>query len=319
MVHLGVRVRDALYRRPLFVGPVRRVLHDSVMSIPHTPERVAAALDQVRGLLDTWPLAAMVDIARKAWTEGPDADALAVLARATEVMGPVLGWPRSIDRRWPMPDMEWMQEQLEPDVSYAVVPCGPRDGAMAVSVALDLPLAPAEPLDLPERLRLPGDELATRLDEILAQADRIAAVEWHGYLPHDSATHHAQVALRSALPRQEGFDSHGLAGLVAGSVPQFEQLLGKAPPGAHGDRLHAVAEALIVPTLGSGDAVTEAGVLVWDAPYKPVYVHPSAVHILHQLDGRRDVDAVAAEVGSPPGLVGAVLRQLVELGAATAG
>ena len=93
----------------------------------------------------------------------------------------------------------------------------------------------------------------------------------------------------------------------------------KAPPGAHGDRLHAVAEALIVPTLGSGDAVTEAGVLVWDAPYKPVYVHPSAVHILHQLDGRRDVDAVAAEVGSPPGLVGAVLRQLVELGAATAG
>jgi hypothetical protein len=295
------------------------VFADAVLRIGTKPSRVAAAADHIAGLLDTWPLGALIDDACETWTQGPNGHALAVLTRATEVLSPVLGWPRTVDRRWPLPDEEWMRQQLDPDLLYGVVSRGPRDGSHAVSVATGQPMAPAEPVDLPKYCRVPGDELAATLEDVLAliQSDGIVAVEFESFVPTGAAGLAAHARLRNALPSQSAMDSHGLAGLVAGHVPHWSTLLGAAPSGVAGLRPKAIAEGLIIPKLNADEEVVERGVLVWDAAYHHVYVHPAAVEVLHSLDGLRNLAEIASTVGASEALVIEVAHQLVELGAAS--
>jgi hypothetical protein len=213
-----------------------------------------------------------------------------------------------------------MRQQLEPGVQYGVVPRGPRDGCHAVSVATGQPMAPGEPVDLPKYCRMPGDKLAANLADVLAlvKSDGIVAVEFESFVPTGADGLAAHDELRNVLPNQTAMDSHGLAGLVAGQVPNWSTLLSAAPSGVAGPRPKAVAEGLIIPKLDADEKVVERGVLVWDGPYRPVYVHPAAIEVLHSLDGKRSLAEIAASVGASEALVMEVAHQLVELGAASA-
>ena len=316
VVDLGVRLRDALFTSHLFTGPVRRVLLDAIRRAGHSPDAIIMAQEHIDGFVDTWALGALMDNARDAWWAGPDGTALAVMARGVQVLGPVLGWPRTVDRRWPLPDEEWMREQLDDDVDYAVVRRGPRDGAYSVAVALDLPMAPPSFVELPKYRRLPGDRLAASLDELLA-TDGLCAVELEGYTPYDDATLQAREVLRDRFAAQEAMDAHGLAGLVAGDVPHFSEVLDDAPSGEMGTVLRSVAEGLILPTVDADRKVGDIGMLVWAAPYRAVRVHPAAIEVLHAVDGSLNVEQLAATLEAPEALVTEVLRQLVDLGALT--
>ena len=213
-----------------------------------------------------------------------------------------------------------MRQQLDPQVNYGVVARGPRDGAPAVCVATGQPMAPAEPVDLPCYCRMPGDKLAATLDDVLAlvDSDGIVAVEFESFVPTGADGLAAHDQLRNLLPNQTAMDTYGLAGLVAGQVPNWSTLLGDAPPGVAGPFPKAVADGLIIPKLDADENVVERGVLVWDGPYRAVYVHPAAVEVLHSLDGKRSLDEIAASVGASLALVVEVAHQLVELGAASA-
>lgn len=320
VIDLGVRLRDGLYTRETVIGPVRRVLLDQARRLAANPERLVISGDQIESLIDTWPLGALVDEARVAWTAGPDPSALAVLARCTEVIGPVLGWPRTVDRRWPLPDESWIRQHLDEGVAYAVVPRGPRDGSAAVSVAAGLPVAPAEPVALPALARVHADELVARVDELVERIElgEIAGVELDGAIPHDADTVRARRRLRDAAPRQRALDRYGLAGLLAGEMVDWGRLLDRAPAGTAGERPHRVCDALVLPSLDDEGHPEDQGVLAWDGPFKPVRVHPAAVEVLSLLDGRRTAADVARATDAPVDVIDEIVRQLVEIGAASA-
>lgn len=318
-VDLGIRVRDMMCRRDLVVGPVRRALAEHLAQAARQPERLLVALSQVELLVDTWPLGALIDDAVDRWRQGPDPAALAVLFRASEVVGAVLGWPRAVDRRWPLPDEAWMREQL-PEGDAVIVPRGARDGAAAVAVALDLPVADPEWIELPAVRTVPGEGLLGAVDELVQglTGGVFSAVRFSSVPAHDGGTQAARAALREASPLQAAYERYGDAGLVAGELVEFGSLLGKAGPGTKGERPQRTCDALILPTLTEDGKVSAVGCLVWDGPIRPMRVNPVAVRILELLDGARDAAAVASELGAEVPIIEQAFGQLVELGAASA-
>jgi len=276
------------------------------------------AMSTVDSLLDTWPLAAMIGDAMQDWIDGPNASSLAVMARCAEVVAPAVGWPLSIDRRWPMPDETWIRDSAGQG-PFVVIGRGPRDAAPAVAVSLDSPLGKSELLPLPPVIAAQGDELAARLDEFTAalKSGEVAAIRFETPVPWDDASRAALKALHEASPVQRSFELYGHAALVTGPVPAWKDLLTDAPEGRPSPTPSRVCDAVVLPMMNAQGELETVGCLLWEAPFKAVTINPSGVEILRRLDGETSVSEIASAVGSPESNVARIVQQLVDLGAAS--
>lgn len=315
-VDLGVRLRDTLYRRAVVLD-ARKALYGNIRMASRSAQQVLMALPAIDAFVDTYPLAAMIDDAVASWKQEPTPDALTVLRRGADVLGSVLGWPRSVDRRWPLPDEGWMRRQV--DGPAIVVPRGPRDGSAATAVALDAVFGARES-DYPKQVVIHGDELVARVPELLEQMaeDGQITVDVAGWIPWDDASQQAFHQLAESTPLQAAYARCGLAALAAGGGGDFADLLGTAPPGELGERLRAVGEAVVVPHLAENGSVEPHGVLVWDDHYAPVRVNPVVTSLIEALADQPTIDQLAERLKSERTVVEDVVRQLVEVGAVTA-
>lgn len=318
-VDLGIRLRDLLFTRNAITGWARRALADRLGVIARDPMRLAMASGWIEDLPLTWPVGALVDDARKQWTTGPDGAALAVLLRASAMLSPVLGWPTSIDRRWPMPDPDWVHNQVGQGASCVVVPRGQGDGATGLSIVLE---ALVEPAALTEsRVVAAGiDEIEDDTERYLAALESgVQAVLITSSGPTTEAQREAWERVRAAGSRQALFERGGRAGLLVDELPRFEELLRRAPPGKTGARPRVDCDLLFLPTVSDGGEIGVNGVLAWDAPYFPVRVTPGAAEILRRLDGETALADIATKLKLEEATVARVVDQLIGLGAATAG
>lgn len=315
-VDLGVRLRDTLYRRPVVLD-ARKALHGNIRMASRSAQQVLMALPAIDAFIDTFPLASMIDDAVASWRIEPNPEALTVLRRAADVLGSVLGWPRSVDRRWPLPDEGWMRRQV--DGPAIVVPRGPRDGSAAAAVALDAVFGARE-IDYPNQQVIHGDELVARVPDLLEKLadDQTLTVDVAGWIPWDDASQEAYQQLVEATPLQSAYARCGLAAIAAGGGGEFADLLHTAPPGELGERMRAVAEAVVVPHLSEEGSVEPHGVLVWDDHYTPVRVNPVITTLIEALADQPTIGQVAQRLKSEPSVVEDVMRQLVEVGAVTA-
>ena len=318
MIDLGIRLRDTLYRRSVLLD-ARAALHSNIRMAARSPQQLLMVLPSIDAFIDTWPLAAMLEPAMDAWREQANPHSLAVMFRAAEVIGQVLGWPRSVDRRWPLPDEAWMRRNVEGH-NTVVVPRGPRDGSAAAAVALNSNFVFAEPMALPRTLVAHGDEVVERLDELVSslRTGTAKAVDVDGWVPWDDASQDAVRQLDAASDLQAAYSRFGLAALVAGAGPPFEEILEEAPSGTLGDRLRRTCDALVVPSLDSDGAMNPVGVLCWDAAIRPIKVNPVAISVLEALDDNPTIPEVADSLKAEVELVRNVLQQLVQVGAVTA-
>ena len=319
---LGALLRDQLLSRRTLAGPVRRLLQ----------ARLARAIEDGRWSesasllvlwLDTWPVGAAVDPAVSAWCAGPDAEDLAVLARASELACAALGWRQQPGTPWPVPGADWIREQVAGRPAR-LRGRGPGDGREAVAEAIgDLSLGEEVDPHLPRVVELPGEALAGRREELVRALvhGEIGAVLPTTPLPPTAAARLALAELRLEGDHQRSFERYGRAGLRVRRLVGWDDLVGQAPAGEPGPVLQATADALLAPGTPAGLRRGEpetVGWLLWDAPFRPVPVHPVAVEVLRALDGERGAEAVAEVVGGPPDQVSAVLEELVRVGAATA-
>ena len=276
------------------------------------------ATSTIESLLDTWPLAAMIDDAVQTWVEGPDPTALAVMARCAEVVAPAVGWPLSIDRRWPMPDEAWIRDSAG-EGPFEVIGRGPRDAAPAVAVSLDAPLGEPERLDLPVVLTAAGDQIVAQLDDLVGalKSGRAAAIRFDTPVPWDEASRAALKTLQEVSSLQASFEKYGQAALVTGPVPAWQDLLETAPPGQPSDTPTRICDAVFLPVLnGQGEPET-VGCLLWEAPFKAVTIRPAGVEVLRRLDGATSYAQIAEALESSEDNIAGVVKQLVKLGAAS--
>jgi hypothetical protein len=315
-IDLGIRLRELLYRRDLIAGPVRDALLANVNDSARQPHRLALARPAINMLIDTWSVGALIDDARRRWARGPDPRALPVMVRAAEIVAVVLGWPRTVDGRWPMPDKEWFKSNAG-DGPHNVVLRGPRDGGWAAAVSLRASTATVEPMDLPNVVEIGGDEIVARRDEVLAKlaSGDAVAVRFNSPPTHDDAAVTARQEFREVGSAQRAFELYGSAGLMAPSAPELDDLLVSAPAGVSGPRLVAVADGLLLPVMGDNGKIDKVGCLVWDGAYHPATVVPVAVQILHLLDGSMTAAAVAKRLRLPPKSVAHTIGQLIRMGA----
>jgi hypothetical protein len=317
-IDLGIRLRDTLYRRSVVLD-ARGALQSSIRLASRSPRQLLMAMPSIDAFIDSWPLAAMVDDAVARWRTDPDPEALAVLHRTAEVVGGVLGWPRSVDRRWPLPDEAWMRRQVQ-DRTVAVCRRGPRDGSAAVAMALDAPFGEPDALALPALLEIHGDELIARVDEAIqaVESGEVAAVDVDGWVPWDDASQEAAERLRNASDLQAAYSAFGLAALVAGGGQPFAELLEEAPAGTVADRMRRVGDAVIVPGMDPNGNIHPVGVLCWDDRYAPVRVNPVAITVLDAIGAHHDLDAVAKSLEAERSEVMGLVEQLASVGAVTA-
>ncbi|TNE87584.1 MAG: hypothetical protein EP330_17970 [Deltaproteobacteria bacterium] len=317
-VDLGIRLRELMYTRHAVTGWARRALSDRLGVVARDPMRLAMASGWIDDLPTTWPLGAMIDDARERWTQGPDGEALAVLLRASHLMSPVLGWPTSIDRRWPMPDPDWVKGQIPEGASVRMVPRGRADGTAGLAIVLD---AEVEAGGIAEsRVLAAGiDEIESDPERFVqALADGVSAIQITTPGPSTEDQHVAWERVREAGDKQLHYERGGLAGLTVDELPRFDELLGEAPSGTWGDRLVASADVLFLPTISQDGSLGVVGVVAWDGPYHPIRVVPGAAEIIRNLDGKSTLDQLAANFEIDSGSLRDILDQLVELGAATA-
>jgi len=276
------------------------------------------ATSTIESLLDTWPLASMIDDAVQEWVDGPNPTSLAVMARCAEVVAPAVGWPLSIDRRWPMPDEAWIRSSAG-DGPFIVIGRAPRDAAPAVAVSLDSPLGESEFLDLPSVLTVPGDQLVSRLDSLVGELEsgRAAAIQFDTPVPWDEASQSALETLREFSAVQASYEKYGQAALETGPVPAWKDLLGNAPPGHPSDTPTRICDAVVLPVLNAQGVPESVGCLLWEAPYKAVTIRPGGVEVLRRLDGKTTCQEIAAALESSEENIVGIVKQLVKLGAAT--
>ena len=315
-VDLGIRVRDLLFTKQAVTGWGRKALSDRLAMLVRDPSRMFMASAWLDDFPMTWPLGAMIDDARERWIAGPDESALACMLKASHLLAPVLGWPTTIDRRWPMPDPDWVKKQVG-DAQCLLQPRARGDGTTGISIVLEAEVAPASLCE--ERvLELGLDEIVAAPERILeALAGSAEAVMLTSPGPSTEADREVWRAVRDAGRRQRAYERGGLAGLSFEHVPHFDDLLTDAPPGVMGERLSMNCDALLLPRIDEKGELGLVGVLVWDAPYRPVRVVPTAVEVLRHLDGTTTAREIAQSLEASEESLLDVLEQLVGLGAAT--
>ena len=77
----------------------------------------------------------------------------------------------------------------------------------------------------------------------------------------------------------------------------------------------ARCDALMVPRTDNQGRSALAGVLVWREAYRPMWVHPFAIELLQQLNGRRGKAELLKQFDLDEGTLDGLLDQLRELGA----
>lgn len=317
-VDLGIRLRDLLYTREFMVGTARSVLASSVSRMSGAPQLYLRNYRVIELLVDTWPIGALIDGAREAWTRGPDGRALAILERAAEVAASVLGWPTSLDRRWPMPDEATILDLAGPG-PHVVIGRGGQDGAPAVAVTLGARLGPIEPLALAPAADVHGDELVARrgeLVELLARGEA-AAVRFTCPPPDDPESRSALEDIRKLAVAQAAFDRYGQAGLSVMTAPsRLDDVLTDAPPGKVGEEVVRCCSILVLPTLQDGE-MRAMGTLAWDAGYRPVQVSPGIAALLSILEQPMRVEDLARKIQVGEDELRPVLKELAEVGAIT--
>lgn len=319
---LGVRLRDQLFVGAVLGGPLRQALSGRLGRAVEAGEwRPAARL--LEAFLDSFPLAALVDAARLRWTDAPDPDALAVLARAGELVCLAMDWKAAPDGCWPWPSAAWIEGTVGSVGVSAVEQQDAEDGAEALARMLgDVPVDEGILAEvLPPHATVAGARLAERREELcgwLARGD-LTAVRVTGPLPDDPATALALGEIRLEGERQAALERFGVAGLRAGSVRDWRgQLRPQATAPVHGPLLPRCAAAVLPGTparLARGDA-SPVGWLLWNAPSPPVPVQSAAVAVLRELDGVRGIAEIAASLEAPPEAVEAVAAELCRVGAA---
>jgi len=352
VLDLGAALRDQLLSRRALWGPVRKVLQGR---LAHAVEEASwpQAAELLVAWLDTWPVGATVEPAVSEWMSAPSAASLAVLARASELVGLALAWPTQPGTPWPVPPAGWIREQVgegsvrllrrgedegggdgagedDGEDDGGEDDGGEDDGSETIRAALAgapegrlLEEGRAPSLGLPPVLTLTGEALVARRSELaraLVQGE-LGALRLRSPLPPGAAAQLALGELRMEGPHQRAFERYGRVGLRVDGLVEWQEILTEAPGGEDGPVLQATAEGVLTPgtpgRLARGEPET-IGWLVWDAAFLPVPVLPVAVQVLRALDGERGLDQVAAEVGVVASVVAPVLDQLVALGAATA-
>lgn len=307
-----------LFTRELVTGLGRRVLVQRLQAVARDPVRIAMASSWLQDLPMTWPLGALVDDARLRWTEGPDAEALAVLMRVSHLLAPSLGWPTSIDRRWPMPDPDWVKRHLPADRPIRFVPRGLADGTTGMAIMFDAEVEPAA-LNDPRVLHAGIDEIEDAPERYLAALrEGATAVQITTPGPTTEAQAAVWSRVRGAASEQASYERGGRAGLGLTNIPTIQDLLSDAPPGKRGHRFKAVCDVIFLPTLTEDGSMGVAGVLAWDAPYHPVRVVPGAADLVRHLDDGATAAEVAEMYELDATTTADILDQLVGLGAITA-
>ncbi|MEC8425314.1 MAG: hypothetical protein VX000_16130, partial [Myxococcota bacterium] len=297
---LGVRLRDQLFVSAAVGGPLRQALAGRLGTAVET-EQWHAAARLLEAFLDSFPVASLVDAARMRWTEGPDPQALAVLARAGELVCLAMDWKAGPDGCWPWPSDAWMEGTVGTVGVSAVEQRDAQDGAELLAVLLgEVPVQEGILAEvLPPHATVSGERLAERREELCGWLARgeLTAVRVTGEVPADPATLLALGEIRLEGARQAALERFGVSGLRAGSVVDWkEQLRPQATAPVHGP-LVPRCEATVLPgtpsRLARGDA-RPVGWLLWNAPSAPVAVQPAAIAVLRELDGERDLAAIAA-------------------------
>ncbi len=318
---LGVRLRDQLFTGAVLRGPLRRALQGRLgQAIDGAVWGEASAL--LRAWLDTFPVGALVDGARQAWTVGPDGDALAVLGRAAEIVRLAMGWEMGDDGPWPWPSEQWIEGTVGRASVAAVLQRDPDDGAPQLAALLgDVPVDRGALDDVPPHGVVPGIALADRRAQLggwLARGE-LVAVRVRGEVPDDIGTTLALGEMRLEGSAQAAFERWGVAGLRAGRVPDWQdQLQRRAVAPVVGVLARRCSSAMIPCTparLLQGDT-KPVGWLLWEAPVAPLAVRPAAVAVLDLIDGERSLDEIARALVVPVEAVREVASELCRVGAA---
>ncbi len=310
-VDLAVRLWRECFGRSFLSGPARVLLEQRLALAVDAADWDRAAL-LLEAFIDSWALAATVEDAGEAWREGAAAAALAVLARASEVVRLARGWASLPHGPWCLPDDRWLEAQVA-----------------------NLTVAPAvETLRWGEG-RLPAGVRAVKSEQLVPRRSELAralargeirAVLVRGAVPEVAQAQLALGELRLEGSHQRALERFGLAGSEldphgARLLPSWADALGPAAAGVSGPRLRARCEGRFLPgpiTALAAGRPQRVGYLLWDGPVRALAVAPVAVAVLHVIDGQRDTDAVASQLGGPPDQVQEILDELVGLGAASA-
>jgi hypothetical protein len=280
---MGGSVRDALYVR------LREML---------TGEQWEPASLLLAAFVDCWPLATMVDDARRLWAEESDPWGLAVLARSAEVISLAIGWSAGPGGPWPVPDDGWVSDH---ERSWLAAPPQVVQGLVSVTSA----------------------EVVERRAEIVSDLVRgqAAALEITGAPDDRSGFALAMGEVRMEASHQENFERFGHAGLFAERALSWSECLESPVPGCTGDVMIAIAEGLLMPgpisavAAGTPDNV---GWLLWNGPHPPCAVHPLAIGVLQALDGVSSQDKLRRELKIDGERLSTIMEALVRVGAVTA-
>jgi len=299
-----------------------RPLLERRLSLAVDSQRFDQAAELLRAWLDSWPIAGMLPRAWSDWDRQPNGASLALLARAAELLRAAHGWQALPAGPWCQPDEAWLRREVG-EGPWQIVRRAPGDGAERTAQDLGAALC-GQRCDPETLLALPGDQLAGRRAELgraLARG-QLLALRFTSPVPEDPASQLALGEVRMEGRSQAAYEAWGAAGLGLEQVPDWDVDLQPAPAGQAGERLRARCEGRFLPgppgALAQG-SLQRVGYLLWHGPHRPLAVHPAAVALLHLLDGQRDAQALAMELGAPLEAVREILGELVGLGAASAG
>ncbi|MDP6931620.1 MAG: hypothetical protein QGG40_01830 [Myxococcota bacterium] len=329
-VDLGVRCREAFYTGEFLTQGIRRALFERLSARlqvePDSGDSGSVALVEAGSLLadwlDSWPLSALIDDARKRWAQGPDPMALGVLVRVAQLMSRALGWPTVERGPWPLPPSEWVMAQL-PGGAGLVVDRGDVRGTGAALQALGEVPVRSDPLALPPVDEVEGALVVERRAELVRALvhGRTRAVRVLPPVPDGPSVQLALGELRLEGEAQWNLERCGDAGLLVGDVPDWQQRLLLPPSGRAARVLRACCTGALLPGTPAGLAQGKAsttGWLLWTGPHAPVAVRPEAIEVLRRFDGKRSTAEIEADLQAPSGAVEAVAAVLVAQGAATA-
>ena len=319
-IDLGIALRDQYFCRERVAGPVRDGLKRRLaQAIEQSEPGLAAVL--LSAFLDSFAVAGMVDSARTVWTTGPDAAALAVLARAGQIICLGEGLKAHPGGPWPVPTEEWIRQEVGD--ADQIVQTHEDDGARWIADRLALELVVEESEVMPEVIRVSGDSVAEQRIEIVSALVReeAMAVLVETAVPNDSASQLAMGEIRLEARAQKAFEAYGWAGLWVQDYLKFDDLLGSAPEGHSGEVVRPRCSAAVLPGTPSQlrqGRLGDTGWLLWEGPVRPVAVQPVAVELMRAMDGKKDHQGLAAATGLEPRMVRDICDALRQLGAVSA-